>query len=90
MDRPDAWNGLVLFPVHLDNCDNYWIRHWERDREDHVVWGGSQRPREPDPGHAPTLSPTEEAVVRLSGRRVPGQLAQVLLEWRAHFRPCGP
>jgi hypothetical protein len=39
MDRPDPWNGLVLFPVHLDNCNNYWIRLWERDNPSHVVWG---------------------------------------------------
>ena len=39
MARPDAWNGLVLHPVHLDNCNNYWIRLWERDKPDHVVWG---------------------------------------------------
>jgi hypothetical protein len=37
--RPDAWNGLVLHPVHLDNCNNYWIRLWERDDAAHVVWG---------------------------------------------------
>jgi hypothetical protein len=39
MARPDPWTGLVLFPVHLDNCHNYWIRLWERDRPSRVVWG---------------------------------------------------
>jgi hypothetical protein len=39
MDRPDPWTGLVLHPVHLDNCHNYWIRLWERDDPSHVVWG---------------------------------------------------
>jgi hypothetical protein len=29
----------VLHPVHLDNCNNYWIRLWERDNPAHVVWG---------------------------------------------------
>jgi hypothetical protein len=40
MARPDPWTGLVLHPVHLDNCHNYWIRLWERDHPSHVVWGG--------------------------------------------------
>ena len=39
MERPDPWNGLVLHPVHIDNCNNYWIRLWERDNPRHVVWG---------------------------------------------------
>jgi hypothetical protein len=30
MARPDPWTGLMLHPVHLDNCHNYWIRLWER------------------------------------------------------------
>ena len=46
MGRPNAWNGLVLFPVHLDNCHNYWIRLWERDQADHVVWGREVNDRE--------------------------------------------
>jgi hypothetical protein len=37
--RPDPWTGLVLHPVHINNCTNYWIRLWERDEPDHVVWG---------------------------------------------------
>jgi hypothetical protein len=37
--RPDPWTGLVLHPVHLNNCNNYWIRLWERDNPSHVVWG---------------------------------------------------
>jgi hypothetical protein len=39
MGRPDPWTGLVLFPVHLDNYNNDWIRLWERDYPSHVVWG---------------------------------------------------
>ncbi|GGZ03207.1 hypothetical protein [Streptomyces poonensis] len=30
--RPDPWTGLVFHPVHITNCDNYWIRIWERDQ----------------------------------------------------------
>jgi hypothetical protein len=29
--REDPWSGLVLHPVHVDNCNNYFIRIWERD-----------------------------------------------------------
>jgi hypothetical protein len=39
MPRSDPWTGLVLYPVHLDNCHNYWIRLWEREDPSHVVWG---------------------------------------------------
>jgi hypothetical protein len=39
LERPQPWTGLVLHPVHLDNCNNYWIRLWERDNPAHVVWG---------------------------------------------------
>ena len=39
LERPQPWTGLVLHPVHLDNCNNYWIRLWERDDPAHVVWG---------------------------------------------------
>jgi hypothetical protein len=39
LPRPNAWTGLVLHPVHLDNCNNYWVRLWERDNAAHVVWG---------------------------------------------------
>lgn len=39
MPRPEPWAGLVLHPVHVDNCNNYWIRLWERDDPSHVVWG---------------------------------------------------
>ena len=39
MDRPNPWSGLVLHPVHINNCNNYWIRLWERDNPSHVVWG---------------------------------------------------
>jgi hypothetical protein len=39
MPRPEAWTGLVLHPVHRDNCNNYFIRLWERDSPTHVVWG---------------------------------------------------
>jgi hypothetical protein len=39
LERPQPWTGLVLHPVHLDNCNNYWIRLWERDHPTHVVWG---------------------------------------------------
>lgn len=39
MERPAPWSGLVLHPVHVDNCNNYWIRLWERDDPSHVVWG---------------------------------------------------
>jgi hypothetical protein len=39
MVRPSSWTGLVLHPVHLDNCNNYWIRLWGRDDPSHVVWG---------------------------------------------------
>jgi hypothetical protein len=44
--RPDPWTGLVLHPVHLDNCNNYWIRLWERDHPSHVVWGREFNDRE--------------------------------------------
>jgi hypothetical protein len=37
--RPTPTSGLVLHPVHLDNCHNYWIRLWERDNPSRVVWG---------------------------------------------------
>jgi hypothetical protein len=30
--RPQPWTGLVFHPVHISNCDNYWIRIWERDQ----------------------------------------------------------
>lgn len=30
--RPAAWTGLVFHPVHVDNCNNYYIRIWERDQ----------------------------------------------------------
>jgi hypothetical protein len=39
MARPDPWTGLVLHPVHINNCNNYWIRLWERDKPYQVVWG---------------------------------------------------
>ena len=39
MARPKPWSGLVLHPVHLNNCNNYWIRLWERDNPTRVVWG---------------------------------------------------
>jgi hypothetical protein len=39
MVRPSSWTGLVLHPVHLDNCNNCWVRLWERDDPSHVVWG---------------------------------------------------
>jgi hypothetical protein len=39
MDRPSPWTGLVVHPAHVDNCNNYWIRLWERDDPSHVVWG---------------------------------------------------
>jgi hypothetical protein len=39
MERPQPWSGLVLHPVHMDNCNNYWIRLWERDNPRQVVWG---------------------------------------------------
>jgi hypothetical protein len=39
MARPSAVSGLVLHPVHLDNCNNYWLRLWERDHPFRVVWG---------------------------------------------------
>jgi hypothetical protein len=39
MDRPEPETGLVLHPVHLSNRNNYWIRLWERDKPDQVVWG---------------------------------------------------
>ena len=39
MERPQPWSGLVLHPVHVDNCNNYWIRLWERDNPLQVVWG---------------------------------------------------
>jgi hypothetical protein len=46
MARPDPWTGLVLHPVHINNCNNYWIRLWGRDAlyqgvgyQDLVVWG---------------------------------------------------
>jgi hypothetical protein len=29
--RPDPWTGLVFHPVHINNCNNYFIRIWERD-----------------------------------------------------------
>lgn len=29
--RPDPWTGLVFHPVHRSNCDNYFIKIWERD-----------------------------------------------------------
>jgi hypothetical protein len=49
MDRPSPSTGLVLHPVHVDNCNNYWIRFWERDDASHVVWGrevnDQERPR---------------------------------------------
>jgi hypothetical protein len=31
--RPDPWSGLVFHPVHISNCNNYWIRIWERDQQ---------------------------------------------------------
>jgi hypothetical protein len=37
--RPDPWTGLVLHPVHIDNCNNYFVRLWERDNPRRVVWG---------------------------------------------------
>jgi hypothetical protein len=46
MARPDPWTGLVLHPVHLNNCQNYWIRLWERDEPNHVVWGKEVQNRE--------------------------------------------
>jgi hypothetical protein len=46
MARPDPWTGLVLHPMHVDNCNNYWIRVWERDEPDHVVWGKEVEDRE--------------------------------------------
>src|SRR5688572_19038851 len=36
--RPYAYTGLVLHPVHLDNCNNYSLRFWERDLTE-VVFG---------------------------------------------------
>jgi hypothetical protein len=39
MARPTPGSGLVLHPVHLNNCHNYWIRLWERDNPSRVVWG---------------------------------------------------
>ena len=30
--RPSPWTGLVFHPVHMSNCDNYYIRIWERDQ----------------------------------------------------------
>jgi hypothetical protein len=64
LDRPDSWNGLVLHPVHMDNCNNYWIRLWERDNPRRVVWGREVNdvesrvlpapktlPSAPQPGH---------------------------------------
>jgi len=27
--RPDPWSGLVFHPVHISNCNNYWIRIWD-------------------------------------------------------------
>ena len=46
LPRPDPWTGLVLHPVHLVNCNNYWIRLWERDDATHVVWGREVADRE--------------------------------------------
>jgi hypothetical protein len=46
MARPAPWTGLVLHPVHLDNCHNYYIRLWERDAPAHVVWGKEVGDRE--------------------------------------------
>ncbi len=46
LPRPEAFSGLVLHPVHLDNCNNYWIRLWERDDATHVVWGREVADRE--------------------------------------------
>jgi hypothetical protein len=48
MARPDPWNGLVLHPVHINNCNNYWIRLWERDTSDKVVWKWEVNDHEPD------------------------------------------
>jgi hypothetical protein len=31
-NRPQPGTGLVFHPVHLSNCDNYFIRIWERDQ----------------------------------------------------------
>jgi hypothetical protein len=41
MARPDPWTGLVLHPVHINNCNNDWIRLRERDKpyQDQVIWG---------------------------------------------------
>lgn len=37
--RPQPYLGLVLHPVHRDNCNNYYVRLWERDNPSRVVWG---------------------------------------------------
>ncbi|MDH4147116.1 MAG: hypothetical protein OEY23_18320, partial [Acidimicrobiia bacterium] len=30
-DRPKPYTGLTLHPIHLDNCNNYYVRLWRRD-----------------------------------------------------------
>jgi len=46
-ERPDYFSGLVLHPVHLDNCNNYYVRLWERDNPSRVVWGKEVNDVEP-------------------------------------------
>lgn len=37
--RPKPWSGLVFHPVHLNNCNNYYISMWERDYPRRIRFG---------------------------------------------------
>lgn len=32
-NRPEVFTGLVFHPVHISNCDNYYVRIWERSED---------------------------------------------------------
>lgn len=90
--RPAPSSGLVIHPVHIDNCNNYWIRLWERDNPRQVVWGREVADSEKWVGGAWTLPATPQTGrwYEFQARVLPGSRIQFIWDGNLVFDATDP